>query len=195
MAMRTRLRKQGITDERVLNAMADVDREHFVPAEHRPEAYDDTPLPIGYGQTISQPYIVAYMLEQLDVKPEHTVLEVGAGSGYVAALLAELCTAVVATERVEELAARAERKVAAENVRIVATPMTVGYPPGAPYDRIIVSASAPDVPQELVDQLADCGRMLIPVGDDDQWLYLVEKRGEDVTAKRLIGVRFVPLIG
>ena len=191
----------GIRDERVLKAFREVDRALFVPDELRESAYADSPLPIGHGQTISQPFIVAYMLEQLNIRPDHRVLEVGAGSGYVVALLTRLCKEVVATELVRGLAILARknlRRNGASNYVIIHDPRTLGAPERAPFDRVIVSAAAPALPRELVDQLVEGGVMIIPIGTTEQWLWRVTKEegaaGEAlVTRERLLPVRFVPL--
>jgi len=190
---------RGIRDRRVLEAMATVPRERFVPAAARAEAYSDRPLPIGRGQTISQPYMVAAMLEALDCHPEHVALEVGAGSGYQAALLGELCAQVWAIELIEELAAGARSAlldVGRDNVHVVVGDGTAGLPEHAPYDRIIVAAGAPEVPQPLIEQLADGGRLVLPVGSRvTQALVIVERHGDEVTQTPGMPCIFVPLVG
>jgi len=197
--VRSDLVARGIRDRRVLSAMASVPRERFVPDAWRREAYTDRPLPIGHGQTISQPYMIAVMLETLDCGPEHVVLEVGAGSGYQAALLGRLCAEVWAVEIVEELAERARPvlfDLGFENVHIVVGDGTGGLPEHAPWDRVIVAAGAPDVPGPLVDQLADGGRLVIPVGGRvTQRLAIVDRRGEEVSRQEGMPCVFVPLIG
>lgn len=193
------LTARGIRDERVLRAMARVPREAFVPESMRGEAYLDRPLPIGGGQTISQPYMVALMLEALQCEPGDTALEVGAGSGYQAALLAELCERVYAVEIVEELATRAEQTLQGldyENVEIVIGDGTQGLPEHAPYDRIIVAAAAPQVPEPLAEQLADGGRLVIPVGSrTSQRLRVLERSGDKMVERDSTPCVFVPLVG
>jgi len=195
----SQLTARGITDERVLEAMATVPREHFVPEARRADAYADRPLPIGGGQTISQPYIVAIMLEVLDCGPGMTALEIGAGSGYQAALLAELCERVWAVEIVESLARRAAVALDAlgyDNVEIVVGDGTQGLPEHAPYDRIIVAAGAPVVPEPLREQLAEDGRLVIPVGSRiSQRLVIVRREGDEFHEQESIPCVFVPLVG
>lgn len=189
----------SVRDRRVLEAMARVPRERFVPPELVPHAYDNRPLPIGHGQTISQPLIVALMTEALELRGHEKVLEVGTGSGYQAAILAELAREVVTVERVPELAQRAARVLAElgyQNVRVYLAGETLGWPPEAPYDAIMVTASAPRVPKSLVEQLAEGGRMVIPVGGRElQELVLVEKGPRGVRRRNLGPCGFVPLIG
>lgn len=192
------LRSRGITDERVLEVMARVPRHEFAPERYRDQAYEDHPLPIGEGQTISQPYIVAIMLEALCLKPGDRVLEVGTGSGYVTALLAELTGEVISLERHPVLADQARvllERLGYRNVWVITADGSRGFAEGAPYDAIIVSAAAPQVPRELVEQLAENGRLIIPVGwDDAQQLQLIEKReGQPRTSLREL-CRFVPLV-
>jgi len=192
------LRLRGVTDERVLQAMGRVPRHEFAPERFRDQAYEDHPLPISEGQTISQPYIVALMLEALVLSPEDRVLEVGTGSGYVTALLAELVEQVISIERHASLADQARELLAAlgyGNVRVIAGDGSRGVGEFAPYDAIIVSAAAPRLPQELVGQLAESGRMIIPVGEGDsqQLLLISRENGEIVTRYREL-CRFVPLI-
>jgi len=192
------LRARGIFDGRVLEAMLRVPRHEFTPERYRDQAYEDHPLPIGEGQTISQPYIVALMLLALAIGAGDKVLEIGAGSGYVTALLAEMAACVIAIERHTVLADSARARLAAmgyQNIRIVAADGSRGFAGAAPYDAIIVSAAAPQLPRELVDQLADGGRMIIPVGDtESQQLQLIRKRnGEALIFPREL-CRFVPLI-
>src|SRR3954466_14287811 len=161
------LRSRGIKNGRVLRAMEQVPRHEFVPESLWADAYADMPLPIGSGQTISQPYIVAAMLEALDARPSGRVLEIGAGSGYMTALLCELAAEVFGIERHEQLADRAHgvlQMLGCRNVQITIADDSMGYPPAAPYERIIASAAAPTIPPALIDQLADDGRMVIPVG-------------------------------
>lgn len=189
-----------IRDERVLAAMAKIPRERFVPEPLRPYAYEDRPLPIGFEQTISQPLIQAMMTELLELTGSERVLEVGTGSGYQAALLAELAAHVVTVERVPELARRAEavlRELGYTNVEVHQALDTLGWPEGAPYDAIIVTAAAPRVPHALVDQLrSPGGRMVIPVGSRRiQQLVRVTQLPEGTMLQRFGECRFVPLIG
>jgi protein-L-isoaspartate(D-aspartate) O-methyltransferase len=193
------LRRRGLTDERVLEAMSVVPREEFVLPGKYEYAYDDAALPIGYGQTISQPYMVAIMLEALQVEPGQVVLEVGAGSGYQAALLGQLAAAVYAVELVPELAARAAGVIARlgyGNVHIIAGDGSLGYPEAAPYDRIIVAAAAPSVPPPLVEQLAEGGRLTVPVGGQGhQECVTATKQGGELVVRRGLACTFVPLRG
>ena len=193
------VRARGIRDERVLAAMRKVPRHLFVPKGFERAAYEDRPLPIGEGQTISQPYIVAVMTEQLELQPEDRVLEVGTGSGYQAALLAELAGSVISIERLASLADRARENLAragVTGVQVVVGDGTEGYPPEAPYDAIIVTAASPGVPQPLIDQLAEGGRLIAPVGPREcQDLIKLVKREGRVESIPLGGVCFVPLIG
>ena len=190
---------RGVTNIRVLEAMATVPRHEFVPAELRPAAYGDYPLPIGYEQTISQPFIVAYMTEQLAPEPSDRVLEVGTGSGYQAAVLSKLVAGVWTIEIIEPLARRAEadlRRLGYTNVTVKAGDGYQGWPEAAPFDAIIVTCAPEKIPQPLIDQLKDGGRMMIPVGPRwDQSLYLLEKRGREVKQKAVLAVRFVPMTG
>ncbi|MCQ8893325.1 MAG: protein-L-isoaspartate(D-aspartate) O-methyltransferase [Methanolinea sp.] len=190
---------RGIADRRVLDAMRKVPRHLFVPAGYESAAYRDFPLPIGHGQTISQPYIVALMTELLAVSPGDRVLEVGAGSGYQAAVLATLGAEVISMERIPEVARIAEgnlRRAGYTGVRVVVGDGTRGYPSAAPYQGIIITAAAPAVPEPLVDQLAEGGRLVAPVGGRDlQELVRLEKRGGKVTRTSHGGVVFVPLLG
>lgn len=192
------LRARGISDERVLDAMARVPRHDFAPARYRDQAYEDHPLPIGEGQTISQPYIVAIMLEALALSPHDKVLEVGTGSGYLTALLAELTTQVVSIERHASLAETARnllRDMGYQNFRVITGDGSHGFPESAPYNAIIVSAAAPELPHELVRQLADGGRVIIPVGREDaQQLQLIDKRNGHLRTSLREMCRFVPLV-
>ncbi len=192
------LKPRGIKDERVLAAMAKVPREDFVPADQRADAYQDGPLPIGYDQTISQPYIVAFMTEQLRPKPGDHVLEIGSGSGYQAAILAELVADVYTIEIVEPLAKTAEatlQRLGYKNVHLKVGDGYKGWPEEAPFDAIIVTCAPDKVPQPLVDQLKDGGRMVIPVGERfAQQLYLLEKRNGELKESTTLPVRFVPML-
>jgi protein-L-isoaspartate(D-aspartate) O-methyltransferase len=190
------IRLRGIDDPRVLAAMREVPRHRFVPPEQVGQAYDDTPLPIGYGQTISQPYIVAYMTQALELEPGHRVLEIGTGSGYQAAVLARIVTDVYTIEIVSELAARAAgtlRELGYTGVHVRDGDGYAGWPEEAPFDRIIVTAAPDHVPQPLVDQLRVGGRLVIPVGDVRQQMAILTKTKDGVIERRTIGVRFVPL--
>ncbi len=193
------LREKGIRDLSVLHAIGTVPRHRFVPDSMRHRAYEDVPLPIGAGQTISQPYVHARSLELLRLKGTDRVLEVGAGSGYQTALLAQLASTVLAVERVPELARAAREALEAvgiNNATVVVGDGTLGWRAYAPFDAIVVSAASPSVPGPLIEQLADGGRMVIPLGDQEsQILTLVEKRGEEVRSSSATGVRFVPLLG
>ncbi|HWY71595.1 MAG TPA: protein-L-isoaspartate(D-aspartate) O-methyltransferase [Terriglobales bacterium] len=193
------LKARGIFDERVLSAIGKVQREDFISPELREHAYEDRPLTIGCCQTISQPYIVASMLQAAELRPEDRVLELGTGSGYQTALLAEIVASVFSIERHVELADIARERLSRlgyTNVEIVVGDGTLGYPPKAPYDVILVSAAAPQIPQSLVAQLAVGGRMVLPVGSRDlQELVLIRKDKTGVRQVRLDGCAFVPLIG
>ena len=191
------LKARGISDDRVLNAMNKVPREEFVPPDSRAGSYEDGPLPIGYAQTISQPYIVAFMTEQLRLKPSDRVLEIGTGSGYQAAILAELVLEVYSIEIVEPLAKNAEttlKRLGYQNVHVKIGDGYKGWPEAAPFDAIIVTCAPDRVPQPLVDQLKDGGRMVIPVGDRiAQELYLLEKKNGQLKQSATLPVRFVPM--
>jgi protein-L-isoaspartate(D-aspartate) O-methyltransferase len=188
-----------IRDKRVLSAMGRVPRELFVPSASRSLAYEDSPLPIGHGQTISQPYIVALMTEALGLTGGEKVLEIGTGSGYQAAILAELASLVISTERIPALAESAKKVLAAlgyKNIIINVSASELGWPQEAPYDAIIVTAGAPAVPPELVDQLAIGGRLVIPVGPVYvQQLCKLTRQSQRNSLEDLGGCRFVPLIG
>jgi len=193
------LRDRGIRDERVLEAMRRVPRHRFVLPEHRRDAYGDHPLPIGHGQTISQPYIVAFMTEALQLGPGDVVLEIGTGSGYQAAVLGELAREVYTIELVPELAERARGTLDAMGYRNVHTRTGDGYagwPEHAPFSKIIVTAAPETVPQALVDQLAIGGTMVLPVGPErgDQELRILTRTEGGVTSERSLPVRFVPMV-
>ena len=190
---------RNITNARVLAVMEKVPRQEFVPPEFRFRAYEDRALPIGYDQTISQPYIVAFMTEQLDPQPTNRVLEIGTGSGYQAAVLAQLVAEVYTIEIIEPLAQRAEadlKRLGYTNIRVRAGDGSKGWPEAAPFDAIIVTCAPEKVPPPLVEQLRDGGRMIIPVGPiGDQELVLLCKRGEQLEQRAVLSVRFVPMTG
>jgi len=188
---------RGIKDERVLAAIKKVPREEFVPSESRAAAYEDGPLQIGYSQTISQPYIVGFMTEQLQLKPSDRVLEIGTGSGYQAAILAELVAEVYTIEIVELLAKNAQatlQRLNYKNVHVKVGDGYKGWPEEAPFDATIVTCAPDKVPQALIDQLKEAGRMVIPVGERfAQELYLLEKKNGEVKQSVTLPVRFVPM--
>lgn len=189
------IQRRGVADPRVLQAMRTVPRHRFVPATLQHLAYTDRPMPIGHGQTISQPYIVAYMSEALEVGRAHQVLEIGTGSGYQAAVLAHLARVVYTIEIVPELARRAAatlEELRYTNVHVRQGDGYAGWPEHAPFDRIMVTAAPEQIPQPLIDQLRAGGRMVIPVGSAEQWLMVVEKTPAGVIQRRTIPVRFVP---
>jgi len=193
------LQEKGIRDLAVLRAIDQVPRHLFVPAEQRHRAYEDSPLPIGSGQTISQPYVHARALEQLMLTGRERVLEIGTGSAYQTALLSLLADQVFSVERYAALLDRARTLLAQAQVRNVSVSLgdgTLGWREYAPYDAIVVSAGAPHVPPALEAQLAEGGRLLIPLGDrDEQMLTLFVRRGEQLERRDIVAVRFVPLIG
>lgn len=193
------LRRRGIHDAAVLAAMMAVPRHEFVSEDVRAHAYDDLPLPIGSGQTISQPYIVAAMTAVLHLQPGDRVLEIGTGCGYHAAVLSRLAKEVFTIERRPELASSASATLARlgySNAHVHCGDGTLGLPELAPFDAILVAAAAPAVPKPLLAQLAEGGRIILPVGDaEHQELQLVEKRGDTFPTKMLEGCRFVPLLG
>jgi protein-L-isoaspartate(D-aspartate) O-methyltransferase len=190
---------RGVTEERVLAAMRKVPRDEFVPEEFRTASYDDQPLPIGYDQTISQPFIVAFMTERLRPRPGDHVLEIGTGSGYQAAILAELVTEVYSIEIIEPLAETAEatlQRLGYKNVHVKAGDGYKGWPEHAPFDCIIVTCAPDHVPKPLVEQLREGGRMVIPVGPlGNQDLYLLEKEKGELRQRAVSPVRFVPMTG
>ena len=197
--VRTQLAERGIRDPRVLEAMGSVPRHEFVLEEFRDRAYEDYPLPIGEGQTISQPYIVAAMLEHLALRESDRALEVGTGSGYVTALLSMLCAQVFSVERCAPLANSARAallRLGYNNVAIHVGDGTLGWSEFAPFDAILVSAATPEVPPALVEQLREGGHMILPVGPAwSQELQLLSKVGGRVEVRMLEGCRFVPLVG
>ena len=200
MEFQLSLRRRGISNQAVLRAMDEVPREYFVAAAFTDSAYADQALPIDCGQTISQPYVVAYMTEQLDVEPQHRVLEVGTGSGYQAAVLSRLAREVVTIERYRTLADMARdrfKTLGYGNVTVRVGDGMAGAPDKAPFDRIIVTAAAAEVPQALADQLAEAGKLVLPVGPRDGAQYivkLIKTAGGGLTRENLIAVRFVPLL-
>jgi len=193
------LAHRGIRDERVLAAFAAVPRELFVSDEQRDFAYADSPLPIGHGQTISQPFVVALTVQALALRGDERVLEIGAGSGYAAAILGKLAREVITIERIAELAAAAAtnlRRAKITNVTVHVGDGTLGWPAGAPYDAIAVAANAPSPPRSLLEQLAIGGRLVLPYGHDDQQrLVKITRETERFVETDLGAVRFVPLVG
>jgi protein-L-isoaspartate(D-aspartate) O-methyltransferase len=193
------LRRRGIRDENVLRAMAEVPRHEFIPINYREQAYQDKPVPIGEDQTISQPYIVAAMISSLQVEPSHTVLEIGTGTGYQAAVLSRLSGKVVSIERHAALADEARRlfeRLGYDNISVIVGDGSLGLPGHAPYDRIIVAAAAPSIPEALLQQLNDDGRIIIPVGTTEvQVLQLARKSGGEIFTSNLESCRFVLLLG
>ena len=193
------LRGKGINDLAVLKAIAEVPRHLFVPAGVRHRAYEDSPLPIAQGQTISQPFVQATYLQALGLKGDEKVLEVGTGSGYQTALLAQLAAMVFSIERHGVLAQEAKMaldQVGITNVSIMVGDGTLGWRPYAPYDAILVAAASPDIPEPLLDQLAEGGRLVIPIGGrETQKLVMVEREGNKYNRHELADVRFVPLVG
>lgn len=195
--VKNQIEDRGVIHKPTIEAMLKVKRHLFVPAKLQDEAYNDNPLPIGYGQTISQPFIVAYMTSVIDPKPNHRVLEIGTGSGYQAAVLAEIAKEVYTIEIVEELFSSAKKRLEDlnyKNVKIKFADGYYGWKEAAPFDAIVVTAAAEFIPPPLLEQLKDGGKMVIPVGTPflNQNLVLVEKKGKDVITKILLPVRFVP---
>ena len=197
--LRQQIVRRGINNARILEAMQHVPRHFFVPKEYQGRAYEDSPLPIGAGQTISQPYIVAYMTQLLQPGPDDRVLEIGVGSGYQTAILAELAGEVVGIERIASLASSAAERLNAlgyDRVTIIARDGTLGFPERAPYNGILVAAAGPRIPPSLVEQLTLFGKLIIPVGSNEaQLIKVVEKTPDGVEVSDLTPVRFVPLIG
>jgi protein-L-isoaspartate(D-aspartate) O-methyltransferase len=196
--VREQIAARGVADPRVLQALREVPREAFTPAQFRGQAFEDHPLPIGHGQTLSQPYIVAYMAEALELAGAERVLEVGAGCGYATAVLAQLCAEVFALELLPELAVRAEanlRNLVTLNVHLRCGDGAAGWPEAAPFDAIQVACAARAVPAALVAQLAEGGRLVLPIGEPfgDQWLVRLRKRGGALRREDLLPVAFVPM--
>jgi protein-L-isoaspartate(D-aspartate) O-methyltransferase len=192
------IERRGVRDKRVLEAMRTVPRELFVESDDREFAFHDGPLAIGHGQTISQPYIVAYMTEALAIGSADRVLEIGTGSGYQTAVLAELAAEVCTIEIVEELSVKAQKllsELGYSNIKFRTGDGSLGWPEAGPYDAIMVTAAPDRTPESLVEQLADGGRMIVPVGVGEQYLELVTRRAGKVERRGLIGVRFVPMTG
>ncbi len=198
--VRLQVESRDVRDPRVLAALRHVPRHLFVPAGSRSAAYEDHPVTIGHGQTISQPYIVAFMTELLELRGNERVLEIGTGSGYQTAILAELCASVFSMERIPELAERAHealRGLGYGNVQVRTGDGSAGWPEKAPFDRILVTAAAPEVPAALADQVGDNGLIVLPVGDmrGTQELVIARKVGAHLSMRVSIGCRFVPLLG
>jgi protein-L-isoaspartate(D-aspartate) O-methyltransferase len=197
--VKSQIEERGIVDKKVLKAMREIPREEFVPESMKASAYNDNPLPIGNGQTISQPYIVAEMTELLMLRGNEKVLEIGTGSGYQAAILSKLVKKVVTIERVKELADRTKKllqKQGYKNVEVVFGDGTKGYAKEAPYDAIIITAAAEKIPKKLIEQLAEGGRLVAPVGPSyHQELIRIRKRNGKLYKDYHGGVIFVPLIG
>lgn len=196
--VRDQIESRGISDARVLNAMRNVPRHEFVPDHLKKYAYADEPLPIGEDQTISQPYIVAYMTEKLNLLPENKVLEIGTGSGYQAAVLAEMVDSVFTIEIVDVLAQRARKKLETmgyQNIFVKSGDGYKGWPENAPFDAIIITAAPTIIPEPLVEQLKTGGRLILPLGDYSQDLVLITKQETGISEQRLLPVRFVPMTG
>lgn len=192
------IRARGVTNSSVLKAMEKVPRHKFVPEEYTKLAYRDSPLPIGLSQTISQPFIVAYMTEAAEISKNDKVLEIGTGSGYQAAILGEIAKEVHTIEIIPELAERSSRilsELGYKNIFVKAGNGYLGLPEQAPFDAIIVTAAPDEIPQALVEQLAVGGKMIIPVGDKNQEMTVIKKTKNGVTEKRTMQVRFVPMTG
>lgn len=198
-ALVERLRERGIGDPEILRAFGTVRRHDFVPAAVEHRAYEDAPIPIGYGQTASQPSLQAFYVQTLGIGPGDRVLEIGTGSGFQTAVLAMLASRVYSVERIRELSSRAREVLDAyrlSNVALLVGDGTIGWSRYAPYDAILVAAGGPEIPQPLLDQLADGGRMLIPVGTrESQRLVRVERRGGDFEQRDVMDCTFVPLLG
>jgi protein-L-isoaspartate(D-aspartate) O-methyltransferase len=196
----TQIRRRGVTDQEVLEAMEKVPRHEFVPGQYQTQAYADHPLPIGHGQTISQPYIVALMTELLELKNTDRVLEIGTGSGYQAAILGEIVAEVYTVEIIEPLAAEAKERLERlgyPNIHALHADGYYGWEEHAPYDAIIVTCAPDHIPQPLVQQLTDGGKLVIPVGPPGgyQTLWQITRDGKEVKKRNVTGVLFVPLTG
>jgi protein-L-isoaspartate(D-aspartate) O-methyltransferase len=194
----TQIKGRGVKDPRVLSALLKVERHRFVPEEYLNSAYFDQPLPIGEGQTISQPYIVALMTELLELKGNEKVLEIGTGSGYQAAILAELAKEVYTIEIIESLASTAKKRLLElgyQNIRVKAGDGYLGWPEAAPFDAIIITAAPDHIPKPLLDQLKEGGRMVVPVGSYTQELKKIVKRSGKIETTDIISVIFVPMTG
>ena len=195
--VKEQVQERGINDRRVLQAMLKVPRHLFVPWPERTGAYEDHPLQIGYGQTISQPFIVGYMTGILQLQPQDKMLEIGTGCGYQTAILAEIVRAVYTIEIVEELARLTSGilfDLGYRHVQVKHGDGFQGWPEAAPFDAIIVTAAPDDIPEKLLDQLALGGRMIIPIGLEEQELYLIKKTAEGIEQKPVLSVRFVPMV-
>ncbi|MBS3818601.1 protein-L-isoaspartate(D-aspartate) O-methyltransferase [bacterium] len=195
--VRSQIESRGIKDKRILDAMKKVPRHQFVPDQTQKFAYHDEPLPIGEGQTISQPYIIAYMTDVLGLKKEDKVLEIGTGSGYQAAILAEMVSQVFSIEAISSLSRKAQKTLedlGYTNIYFKVGDGTWGWKEQAPYDAILVTAAPPSIPTPLQEQMREEGRMVLPVGETYQDLYLVVKKKGKFKKKKLLPVRFVPLI-
>ncbi len=197
--VKEQIMERGVRDERVIDAMKRVPRHTFVEKTYHHQAYNDYPLPIGYGQTISQPYMVASMTELLELKGAEKVLEIGTGSGYQTAILGLLCAKVYSIERIAELTKQARTTLddlGFRNINLMVGDGSIGWSDYSPYDGIIVTAGAPEVPTALIEQLAEKGRLVIPVGDEfSQILNLVKKHKGRIYRKEFFGCTFVPLVG
>ncbi len=194
--VKLQLERRGIKDKRILQTFLEVPRHEFVPLEHRSVAYTDHPIPIGYGQTISQPYVVALMIREVGVSEEDIVLDIGTGSGYGAAILSLLCKEVYSIERVEPLAIQAEQRLASlgyDNVRVRCDDGYLGWPEKAPFNVIILGAAPTSIPEELKDQLAEGGRLIAPIGEENQRLVTLERKHGKFTKNIGTFVRFVPM--
>ncbi|MBS1271755.1 MAG: Protein-L-isoaspartate O-methyltransferase [Candidatus Marinimicrobia bacterium] len=194
--VRLQLKRRGISDERVLEAFAKVPRHEFVPDKYQDSAYTDNPIPIGYDQTISQPYVVAHMIEEVVIHPADIALDVGTGSGYGAAILSRLCKQVYGIERIQPLAERARetlKSLGYDNVEVKCGDGFEGWPDKAPFDVIILGAAPSEIPQQLKEQLSDGGRFIAPVGELRQQLVILEKSGDTLNESAGTPVRFVPM--
>ena len=197
--VKTQLMSRGISDKLVLDAMKKVPRERFLPKDLEGSAYDDCALPIGEGQTISQPYMVAIMTEKLVLSGGEKVLEIGTGSGYQAAVLSEIAGEVITIERIPAIAERSRKlfdELGYKNIKVIVADGTLGLPQAAPFGGVIVTAGAPSLPKPLIEQLSDGGKLVIPVGETfEQTLMIVTKHGDRIDIERSIGCVFVPLVG